>query len=182
MSIVFRRELSEAPVFSYLLCFADTMVTALRSRWFDHLRDEIQKVTLKHLETVDMYEARITQMRSEALSLQLRPLRARAKLSLSAIERPLTLDRFTAPHEFFSVFVHACRRSSLSLSFPCRSDMADADEEGKTRVEAVRSRLEETSAVGDALLQDLSVTRRQVAALQVHAAPSTSPIAPRSDV
>lgn len=80
------------------------------NRWFDHLRDEIQKVTLKHLETVDMYEARMTQMKGEA---------------------------------------------------------SEAEEEGRAREDAIRRSLEESNGDNDTLRQDLSVTRRQLAALQV---------------
>ena len=80
------------------------------NRWFDHLRDEIQKVTLKHLETVDMYEARMTQIKNEA---------------------------------------------------------SEAEEEGRAREDAIRRSLEELNGQNDALRQDLGVTRRQLAALQV---------------
>jgi chromosome segregation ATPase len=38
------------------------------NRWFEHMRDELQKVTQSHLDAVDEYEARLQQVKEEAQS------------------------------------------------------------------------------------------------------------------
>ena len=37
------------------------------NRWFEHMRDELQKVTQSHLDAIDEYEARLQQVKDVSL-------------------------------------------------------------------------------------------------------------------